>query len=104
MKASSTLHFSSMLGTFKVPIKFLVSGAVESEATPRDFRQLNDCVPKHLHANVLKAFECLDLARVCRFARKTREYMRGYARMHMLFGYGEDDKIEGFSAVEKFYA
>lgn len=68
----------------------------------REFRQLNDCVPKHLHENVLKAFEYLDLARVCRFARKTREYMRAYARMHMLFGYGVEDKVEGFAAVQKF--
>ena len=68
----------------------------------REFRRLNDCVAKHLHANVLAAFEYLDIGRVRRFARKTREYMRGYARLHSLFGFGEDDTLEGFFAVEKF--
>ena len=68
----------------------------------REFRRLNDCVAKHLHANVMAAFEHLDIERVRRFARKTREYMRGYARLHSLFGFGEDEKMEGFFAVEKF--
>ena len=68
----------------------------------REFRQLNDLVPKHLHKNILKAFECLDVQRCCRFARKTREYKRAYARMHGLFGAGEEEKLEGFAEVEKF--
>ena len=28
--------------------------------------------------------------------------MRGYARIHRLFGFREDEKMEGFFAVEKF--
>ena len=28
--------------------------------------------------------------------------MRGYARLHSLFGFGEDEKMEGFFAVQKF--
>jgi hypothetical protein len=55
-----------------------------------------------LHQNILNAFESLDVARVRRFARKTREYMRGYAKHHMLFGFKEADKIVGFFAIQKF--
>ena len=70
----------------------------------RDFRQLNDCVAKHIHANVMKAFESIDLARVCRFARRTREWGRAYARQHRLFGYtdADADVDEGFASVDKF--
>ena len=68
----------------------------------RDFRQHNDCVPKNLHKNVQKSFESLPLGRVRKFARKTREYMRAYAKSHMLFGATEADKLEGYHAVKKF--
>jgi hypothetical protein len=68
----------------------------------RDFRQHNDCVAKNLHENVQKSFESLPLGRVRKFARKTREYMRAYAKSHMLFGATEADKLEGYDAVKKF--
>jgi len=68
----------------------------------RDFRQHNDCVAKNLHDNVLKSFDSLPLGRVRKFARKTREYMRAYAKSHMLFGATEADRIEGYHAVRKF--
>jgi hypothetical protein len=67
----------------------------------RDFRQLNDCVAANLRANVEKAFKSLDLPRVFRFARRTREWGRAYARQHGLFGY-EDGLEEGFASVDKF--
>jgi len=68
----------------------------------RDYRQLNDCVPRHLHDNIVKSFACLDVARCRRFARRSREYKRAYARVHMLFGYDEDDALVGLKAVEKY--
>lgn len=68
----------------------------------RDFRQHNDCVAKNLHDNVLKSFDSLPLERVRKFARKTREYMRAYAKSHMLFGATEADRLEGYHAVRKF--
>ena len=68
----------------------------------REFRQRNDLMPKHLHQNIVAAFETLSLYRVRRFARKTREYKRAYARVHGLFGHGEEEKLKGFAAVEKF--
>ena len=69
----------------------------------REFRQLNDRNPKHPRDNVLKAFKYLPLARVFRFARKPRTYMRAYARVHKLFGYTEEDAkgVHGFSQVER---
>ena len=76
--------------------------AYSSGKAKRDFRRLNDCVAKRLHADVLAAIEYVDIERVRCFAKKTREYMRGYARLHNLFGFGEDDKMERFFAVEKF--
>lgn len=68
----------------------------------REFRQHNDCDPKNLHENIIKAFECLPWERVMRFARKTREYKRGYAKVHGLFGHTAEDALAGFAAVEKF--
>lgn len=68
----------------------------------REFRRLNDCIARNLHDNVVKTFQYVGVGRVRRFARRTREYMRGYARMHGLLGYGADSKLEGFAAVEKF--
>ena len=70
----------------------------------RDFRQVNDCVAAHLRANVEEAFKSLDLARVCRFARRTREWARAYARQHKLFGYTDADAeaTKGFASVDKF--
>lgn len=50
------------------------------------FRRLNNTVPKDLHENISAAFLELYLARVCRFARKCREYHRAYAMVHGLFG------------------
>ena len=38
-----------------------------------------------------------------KFARKTREYMRAYARVHGLFGMtSEAEKLAGHAAVDKF--
>ena len=37
-----------------------------------------------------------------RFARKTREYKRAYAKVHNLFGHTAEDALSGFAAVEKF--
>ena len=70
----------------------------------RDFRQLNDCVAANLHANVEQAFKSLDLSRVWRFARRTREWARAYARQHKLFGYTDADAeaTKGFASVDKF--
>ena len=70
----------------------------------RDFRQLNDCVAAHLRANVEEAFKSLDLPRVFRFARRTREWGRAYARQHGLCGYEDGDARleEGFASVDKF--
>lgn len=68
----------------------------------RDFRRYNDSVAKNLHDNVLKLFESLLLGRVRKFARKTREYMRAYAKSYMRFGATEADKPEGYHAVLKF--
>jgi hypothetical protein len=56
-----------------------------------------------LHKRVVKALTGIDVLRVRRFARKTREYMRTYARVHGLFGWeSESDRLEGHAAVEKF--
>ena len=51
-----------------------------------------------------EAFKSLDLPRVCRFARRTREWARAYARQHKLFGYTDADAEvdEGFASVDKF--
>jgi hypothetical protein len=70
----------------------------------RDFRQHNDCVAANLHANVEEAFKSLDLPRVWRFARRTREWARAYARQHKLFGYTDADAeaTKGFASVDKF--
>ena len=48
----------------------------------RDFRMLNNCDPKNLHANVLEAFKSLTIERMRKFARKTRTYKRGYRNLH----------------------
>ena len=50
----------------------------------------------------MKSFDSLPLGRVRKFARKTREYMRAYAKSHMLFGATEADRLEGYHAVRKF--
>ena len=34
--------------------------------------------------------------------RVRREYKRAYARVNGLFGHGEEEKLKGFAAVEKF--
>ena len=70
----------------------------------RDFRQHNDCVAANLHANVEEAFKSLDLPRVWRFARRTREWARAYARQHGVCGYEDGDARleEGFASVDKF--
>ena len=70
----------------------------------RDFRQVNDCVAAHLRANVEEAFKSLDLPRVRRFARMTREWVRAYARQHGVCGYEDGDaRLEhGFASVDKF--
>ena len=52
----------------------------------REFRGLNDCIARILNDNVEKTFEYVGIGRVQRFARRTHEYMRGYARMHGLLG------------------
>ena len=51
-----------------------------------------------------EAFKSLDLARVCGFSRRTREWARAYARQHRLFGYTDADAEvdEGFASVDKF--
>ena len=51
-----------------------------------EFRKKKNCVPKDLHANIVNALaeDVLFLLRVRKFARKTREYMRAYARLHGL--------------------
>lgn len=48
-------------------------------------RRLNDYLPKNLHRNVLASFgdEHLPLARVRRYARKTRDYLRVYEQMRI---------------------
>ena len=44
---------------------------------------MNDRVQAHLHANIVKCFSRSDaflpLARIRKFARKTRDYLRAYA-------------------------
>ena len=51
-----------------------------------------------------EAFKSFDLPRVCRFARRTREWARAYARQHGVCGYEDRDARleEGFASVDKF--
>lgn len=65
--------------------------------TKRDFRWLNDCNPKHLHSNILKAFVSMDIERMRRFARKTREYKRAYRIYHAPGG-----DVKDHTAIDKF--
>ena len=58
---------------------------------------LNDCNPKHLHANILKAFVAIDIERMRRFARKTREYKRAYRIYHVPGG-----DVKDHAAIDKF--
>jgi len=47
------------------------------------FRHHNDCDPANLHDNVVKSLsvEVLPLARVRKFARRTREFKRAYREL-----------------------
>ena len=74
-----------------------------------DFRRNNamdatrGTVVEDLHKRTVKSLMGIDVLRVRRFARKTREYMRAYARVHGLFGWhSERDRLAGHEAVEKF--
>jgi hypothetical protein len=67
-----------------------------------EYRRLNDCVPKHMHANILESFEFLTLERVRKYARKTREYKRAYRIKHGQQSCTTAESLEGFAAVQKF--
>jgi len=62
-------------------------------------------VVEDLHKRTtVKALMGVDVLRIHRFARKTREYMRAYARVHGLFGWdSERDRLAGHDAVEKSF-
>ena len=56
-----------------------------------------------LHQRVVKALGGIDLQMERRFARKTREYMRAYAREADLFGWvREEEQLVGHAAIKKF--
>ena len=56
-----------------------------------------------LHERVVKALGGVDLLMSRRFTRKTREYMRAYAREAGLFGWvGEEERLAGHQQIEKF--
>ena len=56
-----------------------------------------------LHDRVVKSLRGIDILMMRRFARKARDYMRGYARHHGLFGWDtEEEKLAGHREIEKF--
>ena len=74
-----------------------------------DFRQNNPMnaawgkSTEDLHDRVVEALRGVDLLMMRRFARKARDYMRGYARHHGLFGWDTaDEQLAGHQEIEKF--
>ena len=60
-------------------------------------------VVEDLHKRVVRAIGGVDVHQARRFARKTREYKRAYARFHGLFGWDSElERLEGHAAIEKF--
>ena len=62
------------------------------------FRANNDCVSRHLHRNVLDSLHSsnLTLLRVCKFARRTRDYLLLYAQIA-----GGEVQASSHAAIEK---
>ena len=62
------------------------------------FRANNDCVSRHLHRNVLDSLHSsnLTLLQVCKFARRTRDYLLLYAQIA-----GGEVQASSHAAIEK---
>ena len=69
------------------------------EKAKREFRRLNNFVAKHLHAGSVR----IPRNRTGKtLSEKDAGEHEGYARQHSLFGFAEDDNMEGFFAEVKF--